>query len=97
RLRIDRLVEVGDLAFGHVAFPRLDVAPNAELLEQRRSARGHLAIIVLAGLGHRDQKTFNIGHAASPSDSCWGWLAANTASWSASARRNAGRASPRCT
>ena len=54
-LGVHRHAEVGDLAFGHVAAPGLDMARDAELVEERRGVRGMLAIVLLVRLGHRQR------------------------------------------
>src|SRR5262249_3225469 len=76
RLCIDRLAEIGDLAFGNVAVPGFDVTPDAGFGGEGRKAARMLAIGVLVRLGHGRDESFKIGHAAAPSGSGWGWLSA---------------------
>ena len=89
----NRLAKVGDLSFGHVAFPVFDVPGDAHVAQDGRKILGRLAVRVLVAFGHGHDESFEIGHAASPSG--WGWWSRNVESWASSARANAGRASPR--
>ncbi len=65
---VHRLAEVGDLAFGHVARPGLDVALHAEIVKDRRGVRGMLAILFAVRFRHRHDETFEISHLHPPSD-----------------------------
>ena len=70
---------------------------DAELLEDRRGVGGMLAIRFLVGLGHRRRQILR-NRSCCFSFGCWSGGSAGRrtpASWSASARWNAGRASPR--
>src|SRR4029078_13197922 len=66
-LGIDRLAEVGDLAFGHVTFPGFDHSANDNLLNQRCEIGRLLFVGRPVALGDGDDETFEIGHAAAPS------------------------------
>src|SRR3546814_5865092 len=74
------------------------------LLEQRRRLGGVLAVGFLVGSGHRDDKSFHIGHrfclllrgnggTGERGQAASGGCFSKTASWASSARRNAGRPS----
>src|SRR5205085_11415124 len=95
RLGVDCLAEVGELALGHVAVPGLDRPRDTQFADHRCELGRVLLVGILVRLGHGQDESFKVGHAAAPSGSGWGSLAAKTASWSASARWNAGRASAR--
>jgi hypothetical protein len=59
-------MKVGVIAFGHVIAPRLDLASDAKLLEERRSFGSVFEIFFLVGGRDRCNEAFDVGHNLSP-------------------------------
>ena len=63
---LDRAVEVGDLAAGHVVAPILDHPAGAIVEDHARRGLGMAEIVVLSRCRNRADEAFDIGHGIAP-------------------------------